>query len=339
MDVALIGYGLAGSVFHGPLLEASPDFRVAHVVTGNASRADAARAKHAGVQINRVAEEIWERASEVDLVVIATPNREHARLARQAIEAGIPVVVDKPLATDLDEARDIVHAAERAGVLLTVFQNRRWDGDFLTVRRILGEGLLGEVHRFESRFERWRPQVADAWREDPDPAAGGGVLLDLGSHLIDQALVLFGPARSVHAEIRASRGGALADDDDFVAIEHASGVVSHLWMSAAAAQQGPRFRVLGSTGAYVKYGLDPQEAALRDGQDPASADFGKEPENQYGKHFDGETVRTIPTEIGRYLTFYETLHLALSQGSPRPVEPREVLDVMGVVETSRKVRK
>lgn len=338
-NVALIGYGLAGAVFHGPLLQALPAFAVAHVVTGDADRAAAARARHPGVQIHRVAEEIWERPSEVDLVVIATPNREHARLAHQAIEAGMPVVVDKPLATDLGQARELVRAAEQAGVLLTVFQNRRWDGDFLTLRRIVDEGLLGDVHRFESRFERWRPQVADAWREDPDPAAGGGLLLDLGSHLIDQALVLFGPAREVHAEVRSVRAGANADDDDFVAIEHSSGVVSHLWMSAAAADRGPRFRLLGSGGAYVKHGLDPQEDRLKAGDDPSEHSFGVEPESAHGRFFDGETVKAIPTERGRYLTFYEMLALVLTDGSPNPVEPRDALAVVEVVETSRKLRK
>ena len=338
-NVALIGYGLAGSVFHGPLLEAVPEFSVRHVVTRDPVRADAALARHAGVSVHRTAEEVWQRSGEIDLVVVAAPNGEHARLARKAVDARIPVVVDKPLASTLDEARDLVHAAERAGVLLTVFQNRRWDGDFLTVRRLIGEGLLGEVHRFESRFERWRPQVADAWREDPAPSAGGGLLLDLGSHLIDQALVLFGPAREVYAEIRSSRAGASVDDDDFVAIEHSSGVVSHLWMSSVAADLGPRFRVLGSAGAFVKHGLDPQEEALSEGADPRAAEFAVEAPKMHGTFTDGAGSRAVATDRGRYLSFYEILARALTDGSPPPVDPHDALATLEIVEKSRILRK
>jgi scyllo-inositol 2-dehydrogenase (NADP+) len=329
--VALIGYGLAGSVFHGPLLEALPEYRVAFVVTGNEQRAAVAEANHPGVQVVKTAEVVWERASEVDLVVVATPNREHLRMALAAIEVGLPVAVDKPLAPTIDQGLELVHAAEKSGVLLTVFQNRRWDGDFLTVRRLVGEGALGEVHRFESRFERWRPQVGEAWREDPDPDAGGGLLLDLGSHLIDQALVLFGPARAVHAEIRAVRSGAAVDDDSFVAIEHSSGVVSHLWMSAVAADIGPRFRVLGSAGSYVKHGLDPQEAALREGVDP--------PDDVPGTLFDGEHSRMVATLPGRYADFYKSLAISLTEESLPPVDPNDSIDVLKIVEMSRKVRK
>src|SRR5262249_42471240 len=154
------------------------------------------------------------------------------------------------------------------GVLLTVFQNRRWDGDFLTVRQLLGSGQLGTVARFESRFERWRPKLSGGWRESGDPEDAGGLLYDLGSHLVDQALLLFGAVTQIYAELDARRAGSRTDDDTFVALTHESGVRSHLWMSAVAAEPGPRFRIFGNEAAFTKYGLDVQEAALREGGDP-----------------------------------------------------------------------
>ena len=183
--------------------------------------------------------------------------------------------------------------AEERGLLLSVFQNRRWDNDFLTLRALLADGELGEVQRFESRFERWRPQPKGGWRESGDPAEIGGLLYDLGSHVVDQALVLFGPALRVYAEADVRRPGAQADDDTFIAITHASGVRSHLYVSATTAQLGPRFRVLGSAAGYVKYGLDPQEAALREGRRPSADEpWGVEPESLWGRVGCGESPLT-----------------------------------------------
>ena len=198
------------------------------------------------------ADELFDGADRLDLVVVATPNRTHVELARRALEAGLPVVVDKPLAPTAAEARELAALAEARGLLLAPFQNRRWDNDFLTLRSLLAEDALGEVYRFESRFERWRPRPKGGWRESGDPEEVGGLLYDLGSHLVDQALTLFGPAASVYAESDVRRAGAGADDDTFIALTHDNGVRSHLWMSATAAQLGPRFRVLGSRAAYVK---------------------------------------------------------------------------------------
>jgi predicted dehydrogenase len=178
--------------------------------------------------------------------VVAAPNRAHVPLARTAIDLGKAVVVDKPLALTAAEGRALVDAARARGVLLTVFQNRRWDGDLLTVRRLLTEGALGDVYRFESRFERWRPTPKPGWRESGAPEEGGGVLVDLGSHLVDQAASCSGPVSQVYAELDRRRPGVQVDDDAFVALTHASGVRSHLWMSAVAAQLGPRLRVLGA---------------------------------------------------------------------------------------------
>jgi predicted dehydrogenase len=223
-----------------------------------------------------------------------------------------------------------------AGVLASVFQNRRWDGDALTLRGLLADGALGDVHRFESRFERWRPQVnAGAWREGGDPAAAGGLLFDLGSHLIDQALNFFGPATHVYAEVRPVRPAAKVDDDVFVALTHASGVVSHLWASATAADLGPRFRVLGSAGSYVKHGLDVQEAALRAGGGPGDAGWGAEDEASWGRIGTPGETRPVPTVAGRYEAFYEGIRDSVLTGVAPPVALEEAIAVLRVIEAAR----
>ena len=189
--------------------------------------------------------------------------------------------------------------------MLTVFQNRRWDGDYLTLRRLLAEGALGRPTRLESRFERWRPRVAaGAWREGPDPRDAGGLLADLGSHMIDQAMQLFGPPVRVYAELDRRREGAQVDDDAFVALTHAGGERSHLWASMLGAADAPRFRAVGLEGTYESYGLDGQEAALAAGVRPGAPEWGRAPEESWGRLWDGEGSRAVPTEPGDYPAFY-----------------------------------
>src|SRR5579883_1346129 len=195
LRVAVLGYGLAGSVFHGPLIAADPRMRVAAVVTSSAERAEQARAAHPGVRVLARADELFAAPEQADLVVIATPPGSHVQLTHAALAAGLPVVVDKPFTPTAAQGAELVEAAQKAGLLLSVFQNRRWDGDFLTVRRLIESGRLGAVTRFESRFERWRPVAKGGWRETGGAEEAAGLLYDLGSHLIDQALVLSGPVR------------------------------------------------------------------------------------------------------------------------------------------------
>ena len=336
LRVALLGYGLAGAVFHAPLIASVPGLRLAAVVTSNPERAARATREHPGVVVLDAAERVWERASELDLVVVATPNRTHAPLALAALEAGLPVVVDKPMAVDADEGQRLVDRARARGLLLTVFQNRRWDGDLLTVRRLLGEGALGRVWRFESRFERWRPAPKPGWRESGGPEDAGGMLNDLGSHLVDQALHLFGPATLVYGELERRRPGMRVDDDAFVALAHASGVRSHLWMSAVAARLGPRLRVLGDRAAYVKHGLDGQEEALRAGGRPDRPCWGEEPPDRWGLLGTEEQTRPVRTEPGAYQRFYEGLVAALHRQAPPPVEPADAVAALRVLDAARR---
>lgn len=330
--VGLIGYGLAGAAFHAPLIEATAGLHIAAVVTSNPERQQEARRAHSEASLYDTAEQLWDQAAQLDLVVVASPNRTHVPLTLAALAAGLHVVVDKPLAPTAAEGRELIAAARQHDRMLTVFHNRRWDGDFLTVRRLLSEGALGEPLRFESRFERWRPVPKAGWRERSAPEEAGGLLYDLGSHLIDQALVLFGPARHVYAELDYRRTSVEVDDDTFVALTHDAGVRSHLFMSAVAAQPGPRMRLLGSRAAYVKHGLDVQEAALRRAHRLDPTGWGEDPRDAWGRLGYGDEIRLIPTETGAYQRFYEGMVTALRTGGPPPVDPADGVAVLEVIE-------
>ena len=334
LRVGLIGYGLAGSVFHAPLIATTTGLRLAIIVTGNPERQREAARTYPEARIVDSAERLWEHARELDLVVVASPNRTHAPLTLEALAHGVHVVVDKPFATSVDEARSLVAAAVRSGLILTVFQNRRWDGDFITLQRLVSEHAVGDPLRFESRFDRWRPVPRDNWRESGTPEEAGGLLFDLGSHLIDQALLLFGPARDVYAELDRRRAGVQVDDDSFVALTHMSGVRSHLFMTALAAQPGPRFRLLGTRGAYVKWGMDPQEAKLRGGQQPDRG-FGEESAEHWGKVGAGDDVRPLPTEPGDYRRFYVGVAETLRGVAPPPVDPQDAVAGLAVIEAAQ----
>ena len=344
LRVALIGYGLAGRWFHAPLIAATPGLRLSAIVTGNPERQHQARQDHPGAEVLGDAGEAWSR--DPDLVVVATPNDAHAPLATAAIEHGIPVVVDKPLAASSDEAHAVVRAAEQAGVLLTVFQNRRWDSDHLTLRRLINEGRLGDVFRYESRFERWRPEPDhSAWRA-ADPERGGGQLLDLGSHLVDQAVQLFGPVTHIYAEV-AARRHLRADDDDFLALRHAAGQLSHLRASAFTAAPGPRLRVLGTRAGFISDALDSQEDALRSGRRPDDVardargddghggEWGAEPEAAWGRLVRGDEQEAVRSERGNWPRFYALLAQALRDGGAPPVDPWDAVETLRILDLAR----
>lgn len=332
----MVGYGLAGSVFHAPLIAATPGMRVATVVTANPERHARARHEHPQARVVTSVADLWEAAGEHDLVVVATPNRAHVPVALAALEAGLAVVVDKPVAPTSGQARQLVRTAAERGALLTVFHNRRWDGDMLTVQRLLAEEALGQVTRLESRFERWQPHPAPgAWRLRGDPAEAGGLLFDLGSHLVDQACVLFGRPVRVYAEVQRRRAGVEADDDVFIALEHDGGVRVHLWASAVAAQPGPRFRVLGTRGSYTKEGLDGQEDALRAGVRPGAPGWGREAPDRWGRLVVYGVERRVETATGAYPHFYAAVAEALLTGSPPPVDPDDAVAVIEVLEAAR----
>jgi scyllo-inositol 2-dehydrogenase (NADP+) len=340
LRVAVIGYGLAGSVFHAPLIASTPGMRVAAIVTADPGRQALARHDFPDAAIHPSPDALLADPSALDLAVVAAPNRAHVSLGLAALEAGLPVVIDKPIAPSSAEAEQLLDAAQRAGKLLTVFQNRRWDGDFLTARQLIERDVLGAVVRLESRFERFRPAPKPgAWRERPEPEEGGGLLMDLGAHLVDQARVLFGEPVSVYAESDRRRAGALVDDDTFIALRFAGGQVAHLWASAVPRDPGPRFRVVGMRGVYETHELDPQEDALAHGMRPGDEEWGREPRDRWGRlatevgglYVEG-AVETLP---GSYETFYALLRDALIAGGPPPVDPADSIAVLRLLEAAR----
>ena len=337
---AIVGYGLAGSVFHAPLVSSTPGMSIAAIVTGNPERQAQARRDYPAATIYPTVDALLADPSKLDLVVVAAPNRAHVPVALAALDAGLPVVVDKPFAPTSEAAERVIAAAARSGKLLTVFQNRRWDGDFLTVQSLISGGMLGPVVRFESRFERYRPgPKPGAWRELPDPEEAGGLLFDLGAHLIDQAMRLFGQPATVYAESDIRRPSAQIDDDTFVALHFPGGQVAHLWMSAVPHLSGPRFHVVGLRGVYEKHELDPQEDALRTGARPGDEGWGREPREHWG-HLVADTsgvtydgaVETLP---GSYETYYALVRDALRTGGPPPVDPADALAALRVIEAAR----
>jgi scyllo-inositol 2-dehydrogenase (NADP+) len=338
LRVALAGFGLAGAVLHAPLIAATEGLELVAAVTRDPERrAELVRAHPQAVAYDTLDGVLEE--GQADLVVVASPNRFHVPLATAAIAAGAHVVVDKPLAVSAAEARVVAERAEEAGVVLSVFHNRRWDDDFLTLRRVLDEGRLGGVVRMESRFDRWRPALkAGAWREGGDPADGGGLLLDLGSHLVDQAVQLLGPVEAVYAELDVRRPGALVEDDVFVSLAHAGGARSHLWAGVHAAHPAPRFRVLGDRAAFVADGLDPQEGQLRAGASPVDPGFGRRDAEPAARIFTGEEGQAgepVAMEAGRWAAFYEGVVAAIRTEGPPPVSGAEAAGVLELLDAAR----
>lgn len=340
MRVALIGYGVGGSVFHAPLIAATDGLELAAVVTNDPERRADVERRYPDATLLSDPGEIWDDSGRFDLAVVTTPNRSHAPLAQAALSAGLHVVVDKPVATTVNEARAIGALATEHGRRAIPFHNRRYDGDFRTVRKLLDEGALGGVRRFESRFERWRPKIKPGWKESADPADGGGVHFDLGSHLVDQAIALFGMPHRVYAELDVRREDAQAVDDAFIALlfgdDPATPIRAHLWMSAVAPDLGPRFRVLGDRAAYVKYGLDPQEQALRDGRTPDEdeEDWGTEPEELYGTLGTVDDMTRFPTEPGSYQAFYAEVLACLRDDAEPPVTMEDAVMGLRVLEAA-----
>jgi scyllo-inositol 2-dehydrogenase (NADP+) len=338
--VAIVGYGLAGSVFHAALVATTPGMSVAAIVTADDERRAQARRDHPEARVLDRADAIWADAGAYDLVVVAAPNRAHAPLTLAAIDAGLPVVVDKPMAATPADARAMVDAADRAGLMLTVFHNRRWDSDFLSAQKLLAGGDLGAPVRLESRFDRFRPEPrSGAWRELADPADAGGTLWDLGPHLIDQARVLFGEPTHLYAEVERRRPGALVDDDVFVALRFRGGESAQIWASQVAAIAGPRMRLSGLRGAYEQPGVDPQEDMLRSGMRPGDPGWGLPPRERWGRLVTADPEpgdRTVEPEPGRWEEFYARVRESLLDGSPPPVDPRDGLRAVELIDAARR---
>jgi len=325
--IGLAGYGLGGRYFHAPLIASAANCEFLGVVTTSPERRRQV-AEDLGLPAFASLKDLASAGAEA--VAISTPAATHVTLTQQVLRLGLAVVCDKPFAPDAEAARATVRLAEQLEVPISVYQNRRWDSDFLTVRELLSQGALGTLTVFESRFERFRPESG------PSPA-GGGALLDFGSHLVDQALVLGGPVTGVYAEMhyRAEPDGL--DDDVFIALAHEGGVRSHLWGSWRQGSPGPRFRVAGTKGAYVIQDVDGQEALLRSGGSPAiSGDqWGTEPPERWGHLLRGDVSEPVPSARGSWDLFYPAFAAAVRGERPVPVDPWDAVASAAVLDAAR----
>jgi predicted dehydrogenase len=323
LNVALIGYGLSGRAFHAPLIASVAGLRLSAIVT---SRAEQVRTVYPDTSVFFAADEAFADRS-IDLVVVAAPNASHFDLAARALQHGKHVVVDKPLTTTAAETRELMRRAERAGRLLSVFHNRRWDSDYLTLKRLIAEGNLGEINYFESHFDRYRPKASGNWREKAGPA--NGLWFDLGPHLADQALCLFGKPLALFADFAMLRDGVAAPDYFRVLLRYQRLRVV-LTATVLAPANDLRMIVHGTRASYIKHGLDPQEAALRAGARPGG-DWGRDPRDGLLKLADG-SERVVPSEPGDYRQYYICLRDAIQGAGPLPVTATEGLTVMEILE-------
>ena len=322
IGVGLIGYGLGGRAFHAPFVRATPGMTLHAIVSRDPAKV------HADLPDMRVVPDVATLLADpaIDLVVVSSPDALHAEHALAALDAGKHVLVDKPFATTLDDARRVAARADACGRVLTVFHNRRWDADFLTLRGLIADGTLGDIVELESRFDRWRPVAADVWKE----AREGGVWLDLGPHLVDQALLLFGRPDAVTADLTTLRPGASAFDHAHVVLRYPTRrVVLHA--GKLLADHSLRFAVHGMRGSWVKHGIDPQEAASLAGRTPGDADWGVDPDA--GIFTDGDGIaRAVPNLRGDYRRFWTALAAAIRGEGPNPVPATDAIAVMEVLD-------
>src|SRR5213594_1011650 len=322
LNVGLVGFGFAGKTFHAPVIRVVEGLRLTTIVQRHGGGAPDPR--YADVEFVSSVDELLARA--VDLVVIATPNTSHHPIAKQCLQAGRHVVIDKPFTTTVAEADELVQLGAAQRRVLSVYQNRRYVGDFVTLRALLSQGALGRVTMYESHFDRFRPELrAGAWREQSLP--GSGVWFDLGAHLLDQALVLFGTPQAISADIRIERDGAAADDAFDVTLRYPH-MRTLLRGSMLAASPGPTFAVHGTKGSFIKYGLDPQEAALKSGGTPNESNWDAEPSEMYGKLTTPQGTRTIPTTPSSFAHYYENVRDAILRTAQLAVTPEQALNVM-----------
>ncbi|HZQ54880.1 MAG TPA: oxidoreductase [Bryobacteraceae bacterium] len=329
VNVALLGYGYSEKTFHCPLIAQVAGLRLTHIVSSDRKKV---LTDWPDVTVLASAEEAFANP-DVNLVVIATPNDTHFHLAARALSAGKSVVVDKPFTTTIAEASELARMATNLGRMISVFQNRRWDSDFLTVRHVLAEGRIGEVAHFESHFDRYRPQVQARWRERR--GQGSGVWYDLGPHLVDQVLQIFGRPATIYADFEAQRKGAETVDYFHVIMRYGrTRVILHAASFVAA--KTARFTIHGHLGSFVKYGIDTQEDALRRGQTPGTPSWGCDPElgSLVIPEHDSMRSTLVPNIPGNYLLYYEAIRDSILRGAPNPVPPLEAVGVMTMLEVA-----
>ena len=329
--VGIAGYGLAGRYFHAPFLKAA-DFEIVGALTTKPERKAAAISDFPQISVVESIEELLKL--NLDLLVVASANNAHASQAIAGLKAGVPVVVDKPMGRTLKETKEIVDFSKQVNVPVTTYFNRKWDSDALTIKKIIKEGVLGNIFRLDSRFERYRPELnPESWRENQTASEGGGNLLDLQPHLVSTALDWFGPANLITASVRSLRGGS--DDDVTLVLEHTSGVDSYLSVSSINAAPGPRIRITGDKGSLVINEIDPQEPLLKSGKYPKNGQWSESTKSEAFLHL-GDKVISYPSIDGNYSLFYIQVKQALS-GGVWPVTTDEALNVAEIIDKAREI--
>jgi scyllo-inositol 2-dehydrogenase (NADP+) len=326
INVALVGFGFSGSTFHAPFLNALGEYNLACVVSSNAKKV---RTRLPGGRVEPEFTKVLQDPT-VDLVVITTPNATHYELAKAALEAGKHVVVEKPFTLCSREAQELIQLSQRQRRILTVYHNRRWDGDFLTIQNLLAEKVLGEVYLYEAHFHRYRPQPnPQRWKENEH--LGSGILYDLGVHLLDQALQLFGSPDSIDADVITQRPGAVANDYFHLTLKYGPKRVI-LKSSSLVCDPGPRYQLHGTQASFLKNGMDPQEKDLFAGKNPLDKNWGQGREQDDGILSANQCHTRIPTIPGNYTTFYKSLAKAIYDNSPPPVLPEEACQALQLIE-------
>ncbi len=353
VNIALVGYGFSASVFHAPIIDAIDDLTLTTVVSSNAGKVTR---DYPDVAVVSDIDEVLKDET-IDAVVITTPNDTHYKFAKRALTAGKHVVVEKPFVLHAEEADELVQIAEESGLILSVYQNRRWDSDFLTLKANIADGTLGNIHTYEAHFDRFRPHVRDRWRERDVP--GAGLLYDLGSHLIDQAIHLFGPPKTVSADLMLQRPAAQTVDYFHLVLGYDDPLRVILHGGCLVLQTGPRFAVHGDRGSFFSYGLDPQEAALKQGHKPGSAAWataadaaraidvavttlptsGGEQATSGGEQTtSGANLPTTTTKVtpipGSYASYYRVFAAAILHGEAPPVASVDGRETIRVIEAA-----
>ena len=333
IDVGLIGFGLAGHYFHAPIIAAVPGLRLAAILQRSGTEA---ALLYPNTRIIRTIEEMLSM-EQIRLIVIATPNETHVPLARLCLTAGRDVVVDKPFAPTLAESEELVKLAAEKNRLLAVYHNRRWDADFQAIHKLVSEGALGRITLFETNYDRYRPRLkANAWRERSGP--GSGIFFDIGPHLIDQALQLFGTPEALYADLRIERDEGVVDDSFDVVMYYPQGLRAVLRSSIMAVVPRPRFILHGSRGSFRKELIDPLEGMLRRGELPEGESWNVEPESNWGLATfvrDEEVVQERIPSQGDWRSFYAGVRDAILGTAPPPVTTKQILDVMRAIELAQ----
>lgn len=330
IHTGIIGFGLSGRVFHAPFIHTHPGFHLSSVVERNHQHS---KGIYPYISVVDDYQKLLQDES-IELVVVAAPNKYHFPMARECMQSGKHVVLEKPFTPSIDDADELIHISAETGKKVFVYQNRRWDGDFLTVKKLLNEGVLGEIEHYEAHFDRFSPTLKPhAWRDENIP--GGGILFDLGSHLIDQALLLFGMPDAVRAEVRAEREDSPVDDYFDLEMFYPNKKIV-LKAGMLVKKPGPRYYLKGSEASFAKYGIDPQEDLLKSGEIPESENWGIDKPELYGKlqireNSETKTI-TVETEAGNYMGFYNNVYEVLLKNKPMSVRPEEARDVIFIIE-------